>query len=56
MRLFNQLVMGKDSHQLKHDIRFPLAALTEEHYGCAMKDRLYPVVIVCKAINAELIK
>jgi hypothetical protein len=47
---------GQVFSALKYDIRFPLSALNEEHYGCAMRDRLYPVVIVCKAINADLIK
>jgi len=41
---------------IKHDIRFPLSALNEEHYGCTITNRLYPIVIICKAINAELIK
>jgi hypothetical protein len=47
---------GQRFSSIKHDIQFPLSALDEEHYGCTMTSRLYPIVIVCKAINAELIK
>jgi hypothetical protein len=47
---------GQRFSSIKHDIRFPLSALDEEHYGCTITSRLYPIVIVCKAINTELIK
>ncbi|CAF2378595.1 unnamed protein product [Rotaria sp. Silwood2] len=40
----------------KLDILFPLSVMNEEHYGCAITERLYPIVIVCKAIKADLIK
>ena len=65
----NQLGTFKQSHgfiraaghrqifsSIKHDIRFPLSAVNEEHCGCTMTERLYPIVIVCKAINNDLIK
>lgn len=68
-RKVNQLDKFKQSHvfisaaghrqlfsSIKHDIRFPLSVLNEEHYGCTMTERLYPIVIVCKAINNDLIK
>jgi hypothetical protein len=47
---------GQIFSSIKHDIRFPLSALNEEHYRCTMTNRLYPIVIICKAINTELIK
>lgn len=47
---------GQRFSSINHDIRFPLSALDEEQYRCTMTSRLYPIVIVCKAINVELIK
>ena len=47
---------GQRFSAIKHDIRFPLAALNEEHYACEMTNRLYPIIIVCKAINTEIIR
>ncbi|CAF3891382.1 unnamed protein product [Rotaria magnacalcarata] len=47
---------GQVFSSVKHDIRFPLSVVNEEHYGCTMAERLYPIVIVCKAINTKLIK
>ena len=47
---------GQIFSSIQHDIGFPLSALNEEHYGCTMTNRLYPIVIVCKAINTELIR
>lgn len=47
---------GQAFSELHHDIRFPLTALSEEHYGCKITNRLYPLVIVCKAMSADLIK
>jgi hypothetical protein len=47
---------GQVFSSIQHDIRFPLSALNEQHYGCTITNRLYPVVIVCKATNTELIK
>jgi hypothetical protein len=45
---------GQIFSSIQHDIRFQLSALNEEHYGCSMTNRLYPVVVVCRAINTEL--
>lgn len=47
---------GQRFSELKHDIRFPLVALNEEYYGCDRSNRLYPIVIVCKAVNTDLIR
>jgi hypothetical protein len=47
---------GQVFSSIQHDIRFPLSALNEQHYGCTITNRLYPIVIVCKATNTELIK
>ncbi len=47
---------GQVFSSIEHDIRFPLSALNEQHYGCTITNRLYPIVIVCKATNTELIK
>ena len=47
---------GQLFSSIQHDIRFPLSALNEESYGCTISNRLYPVVIVCRALNTELTK
>ena len=47
---------GQKFSSVEHDIRFPLSAFNEEHYGCHVTNRLYPVVIVCRAMNTELTK
>lgn len=40
----------------EHGIQFRLSSLNEDSYGCQIKNRLYPVVIVCRSIDTELIK
>ncbi|CAF0755656.1 unnamed protein product [Rotaria sp. Silwood1] len=47
---------GQIFSSIKHDILFPLSAMNEEHYGCTITEQLYPIVIVGKAIKADLIK
>ncbi|CAF1657000.1 unnamed protein product, partial [Adineta ricciae] len=47
---------GQVFSSIQHDIRFSLSNFNEEHYGCKITSRLYPIVIVCKAINVELVK
>ena len=47
---------GQRFSSIKHDIRFRLSDLDERNYKCAITNRLYPIVIVCKAINTDLIK
>ncbi|UJR35761.1 hypothetical protein I4U23_028509 [Adineta vaga] len=47
---------GQKFSSIQHNIRFSLSTLNEEHYGCKITNRLCPIVIVCKAINVELIK
>lgn len=47
---------GQRFSSINHDIKFPLSALDEEQYKCTMTSRLYPIVIVCKAINIEIVK
>lgn len=47
---------GQIFSSIKNDVRFPLSIVNDEHHGCTITDRLYPVVIVCKAINTEIIK
>jgi hypothetical protein len=47
---------GQRFSAIKHDIQFPLGALNEEQYECTISNRLYPIVIICKAINAEIIR
>ncbi|CAF3639741.1 unnamed protein product [Rotaria sordida] len=46
---------GQIFSSIKYDILFPLSVMNEEHYGCTITERLYPIVIVCKAIKADLI-
>ena len=47
---------GQIFSSIQHDIRFSLSALNEESYGCTISHRLYPIVIVCQALNNELTK
>ena len=47
---------GQKFSSIKHDIQFPLTIFNEEQYGCTIKDQLYPIIIICKAINIELKK
>ncbi|CAF1422002.1 unnamed protein product [Adineta steineri] len=47
---------GQVFSSIQHDIQFRLSSLNEEFYGCTMTNRLYPIVIVCKAINTDLTK
>ena len=47
---------GQLFSSIEHDIRFPLTAFNEDAYGCTISHRLYPLVIICRALNTEMIK
>ncbi len=47
---------GQIFSTIPNDIRFPLSVLNETHHNCTIKNRVYPIVIVCREINSELIK
>lgn len=47
---------GQIFSSLEHDIRFPLNAFDEDAYGCSISQRLYPLVMICRSLNVDLIK
>jgi hypothetical protein len=47
---------GQIFSSIPNNIRFPLSILNENHHTCTIKNRVYPIVIVCREINSELFK
>jgi hypothetical protein len=47
---------GQIFSSIPNDIRFPLSLLNVNHHNCTIKSRVYPIVIVCREINSELLK
>lgn len=47
---------GQNFSAIPNDVRFPLSILNEDHHTCTIKTRVYPLVIVCREINVELIQ
>ncbi|CAF1163673.1 unnamed protein product [Adineta steineri] len=42
---------GQIFSSILNDIRFPLSILRENHHNCTMKNRVYPLVIICRELN-----
>jgi hypothetical protein len=47
---------GQIFSSVQNDIRFPVSVLNESHHSCTIKNRVYPVVIVCQELTSKLTK
>ncbi|CAF0824724.1 unnamed protein product [Rotaria sp. Silwood1] len=47
---------GQIFSSIPNDIHLPLSVLNENHHNCTIKNRVYPIVIVCREINSQLTK
>jgi hypothetical protein len=47
---------GQIFSSIPNDIHFPLSILNENHHNCTIKSRVYPIVIVCREINSQILR
>lgn len=47
---------GQVFSSIDHQIRIPLEILTENHHNCTLKTRVYPIVIICREMNFNIVK
>ena len=47
---------GQMFSSVTNDVRFPLSIFTELHQNCTMKTRIYPIVILCREMNTDVVK